>query len=486
MTSTVFTTGTVIESPWLNDVNGVVYNATLPYTPAGIGAITTTVQNKLRQTVSVMDYVTGGTGTSGNPYTGWDTNTPWAAGIEVVFPIGTFAYSTTLNLAYSKIYVHGAGRATILKFTGTGNCVSFDGGGAGINSPHIEGFLITGNASATNGIYTDNATYGICKNITVQNVSVAGFRSIFGVYWHIEDFFMGNNFGSQTTTPAVGIYLGSSGGSETVTAYTIINANIADCINSGIDINNGWGNTIIGGAVEANGDQGLYLGANAHDNLVNNLYIEGNSTKAVYVQGTGNNFIGLWCTDAGYPPIVFSGSSSSNHVFGGVFGAITINSGALRNEFTNTRLGGTWTDNGSGTVVNSVFSLALSAYIHPTFVASWTNNATYLYETFTSSGSSITSAINSSGLGVANSSSFYLVGGATYIFQWFVTLNSGTLPGFVVSSNTAASATGVSVAGNNLYMFKAGSSGTYYFTLRTESGVAANYAVSNVDVKQIN
>jgi hypothetical protein len=173
-------------------------------------------------------------------------------------------------------------------------------------------------------------------------------------------------------------------------------------------------------------------------------------------------------------------------VFGGIFGAITIDSGALRNEFTNTRLGGTWTDNGSGTTVNNVFSLALSAYIHPTFVSSWTNNATYPYETFTSSGSSITSAINSSGLGVANSNSFYLVGGATYIFQWFVTLNSGTLPGFVVNTNTAASATGVSVAGNNTYMFKVGSSGNYYFTLRTETGVATNYSVSNVDVKQIN
>jgi len=456
------------------------------YTPGGVGAVTTNVQAKLRQTVSVMDYVTSGAGTSGDPYLGWDTNTPWAAGIEVVFPTGTFAYSTTLNLAYSKIYVHGAGRATILKFNGTGNCVSFDGGGSGINSPHIEGFLITGNASATNGIYTDNATYGICKNITVQNVSAAGFRSIFGVYWHIENFYMGNNFGAQTTTPTVGIYLGNSGGSETVTAYTIVNANIADCVNSGIDINNGWMNTIVGGAVEANGDQGLYLGVNAHDNLINGLYIEGNATKAAYVQGAGNNFVGLWCVDATNPPIVFSGSTSANHVYGGVYGAITIDSGATRNEFTNTRLEGTWTDNGNGTAVSNVFSDNLAAYIHPTFVASWTNNATYPYETFTSSGSSITSAINSSGLGVANSNSFYLVGGATYIFQWFVTLNSGTLPGFVVSSNTAASATGVSVAGNNTYMFKANSSGTYYFTLRTESGVAANYAVSNVDVKQIN
>jgi hypothetical protein len=56
MTSTVFTTGTVIESPWLNDVNGATYNGTAVYTPAGTGAIATTMQAKLRQSVSVMDF----------------------------------------------------------------------------------------------------------------------------------------------------------------------------------------------------------------------------------------------------------------------------------------------------------------------------------------------------------------------------------------------------------------------------------------------
>lgn len=464
--------------------SSTISSALVTYTPGGTGAVTTTVQAKLRQTISVMDYVTSGTGTSGDPYLGWDTNTPWAANTEYVFPAGTFQYGTTLSLPYAGIYLHGVGLGTVLKFTGTGNCVSFDNAG---NSPRIEGFLINGNANATNGIYTNNANYGICRNITVKNVSVSGFRSIFGVYWHIEDFYMGNNFGTQTTFAAAGIYLGDIGSAgATVTAYTIINANIANCVHSGIDIENGWGNTIIGGAVEANGDQGLYLSPNAHDNIINGLYVEGNTTSAIVVNGSGNNFIGLWCIDSNNTPIFFGATSSSNHVYGGVYGAITIIAGAIRNEFTSTRLGGTWTDNGTGTAVNNVFSMAIAGYIHPIFVSSWTNNATYPYETFTSSGSNITSAINTTGAGVANSNSFYLNNGATYIFQWFVTLYSGTLPGFVVSSNTADSATGVSVAGNNMYMFKAGGYGTYYFTLRTETGIAVNYSVYNVDVKQIN
>lgn len=436
--------------------------------------------------VNVIDYISGGTGTSGDPYVGWDTATPWAADTEFVFPSGTFQHSTTLNLAYSKIYVHGVGRGTILKFTGTGNCVSFDGGGSGINSPHIEGFLIRGNAAATNGIYTDNATYGICKNIVVQNVSAAGFRSIFGVYWHIENFFMGNNFGAQTTLPAVGIYLGDSGPSQTVTAYVIVNANIADCVNSGIEIKNGWMNTIIGGAVEANGDQGLYLNDLARENLINGLYIEGNPIAGALINGGSNTLIGLWCFDATYPPIIFSGTSSSNRVFGGVYGDVTIQSGAVRNEFSNTRIGGVYTDNGDGTVINTVFSFNIAAYIHPTFVLSWTNNATYPYETFTSSGANITSAINTTDFGIANSNALKLQGGATYLFQWFITLNSGALPGFFVEGNTAAPATGVSVVGNNIYMFTPGATTDYYFSLRTESGVASNFACSQINIKQIN
>jgi hypothetical protein len=56
MTSTVFATGTVIQAPWLNDVNSATYNGTAVYTPAGTGAVATTMQAKLRQTVSVADF----------------------------------------------------------------------------------------------------------------------------------------------------------------------------------------------------------------------------------------------------------------------------------------------------------------------------------------------------------------------------------------------------------------------------------------------
>lgn len=444
--------------------------------------------------VNVIDYISSGTGTDGDPYIGWDTNITWAANTEYVFPSGVFQYGTTLDLAHAGIYLHGANyRGTILKFTGTGNCISFEGGVTGFNGAHLENLTIEGNAAATNGIYTNNSHYGILKNIIIRNVSLSGLRVNFGVYWHIEDFFMGNNLGTpgyvaQTTYPAVGMYFGNSAsGSATVTAYTIINANIADCLNSGIDFQNGWTNTIIGGALEANGDQGLYIAQNVHDLVINGLYLEGNTTAQCVVAGAGNNLIGLWCIDNLNKPIVFKGTSSSNHVFGGIYGDITIESGATRNEFNSSRMAGTWTDNGKGTAVNNMFSFGPAAgYIHPTFIASWTNNATFPYETFTSSGADITQAVNSTGYGIANTNTFWLNKGATYLFQWHITLNSGTAPGFVVSNNSSASAVAVSTNGNNVYMFTAGADDNFYFTLRNESGVAADFACSQVNVKQIN
>ena len=89
MTSTVFSSGTVITAPWLNDVNTTTYT-TVPaqvasiasnaaavavingatgsshvgYTPVGTGAEVTTVQGKLRESISVKDFGCVGNGTT--------------------------------------------------------------------------------------------------------------------------------------------------------------------------------------------------------------------------------------------------------------------------------------------------------------------------------------------------------------------------------------------------------------------------------------
>ena len=103
MTSTVFTSGTVIESPWLNDVNNVTYNGTAVYTPAPTGAVATTVQAKLRESVSVKDFGAVGDGSTDDT-TALQTALTWLAGSTATAP-------RALNFVAGAVYV--AGSATV-------------------------------------------------------------------------------------------------------------------------------------------------------------------------------------------------------------------------------------------------------------------------------------------------------------------------------------------------------------------------------------
>jgi len=119
MTSTVFTSGTVIESPWLNDVNTQVYagpNNSLgtPYLPAGTGAVATTVQTKLKESVSVKDFGAVGNGTT-------DDSAAFLAAItasdSVTIPAGSYLINSTITIPASNKTLIGTG-GTIVRGTG--------------------------------------------------------------------------------------------------------------------------------------------------------------------------------------------------------------------------------------------------------------------------------------------------------------------------------------------------------------------------------
>ena len=108
MTSTVFSSGTVITAPWLNDVNTKTYSDTsntVGYTPAGTGAVATNVQAKLRESVSVLDYGAGpsftGSVNAAAFQAAWTANNPKA----VLVPAGTYLFTGTVT---GKFYSFGA------------------------------------------------------------------------------------------------------------------------------------------------------------------------------------------------------------------------------------------------------------------------------------------------------------------------------------------------------------------------------------------
>lgn len=121
MSSINFQSGTIIPASWLNDVNTSTYTtvpsntaaiatltgttgaANVGYTPAGTGAVPTTVQAKLCESVSVKDFGAVGNGITNDAAAftaAWTTSNPKA----VLVPAGTYLITGTVT---GKFYSFG-------------------------------------------------------------------------------------------------------------------------------------------------------------------------------------------------------------------------------------------------------------------------------------------------------------------------------------------------------------------------------------------
>ena len=117
MTSKTFTSGTVIDSDWLNDVNGATYNA------AGGTAATVyrTAQQKFAESVSVKDFGAVGDGVT-NDYAAIMAaiNSLGNNGGTVVFPAGSYICNSTIEI-YTQVLLIGSnsGQASHANFSAT-------------------------------------------------------------------------------------------------------------------------------------------------------------------------------------------------------------------------------------------------------------------------------------------------------------------------------------------------------------------------------
>jgi Pectate lyase superfamily protein len=206
MTSTVFSSGTVITAPWLNDVNTAVYTtvpsntsaiatlngatgaANVGYTPAGTGATATTVQTKLRQTVSVKDFGAVGDGTTDNynaMLAAW--NYAYPIGANLYFPAGTYLVSGERSYPFNQGYgtitsllecnnmtIYGDGPSSILKTSSVNGADVLQLNG--LKNFHARNLqilsVVSGSTSGSNGISItggfDNLTF---DNIWMKNLA---------------------------------------------------------------------------------------------------------------------------------------------------------------------------------------------------------------------------------------------------------------------------------------------------------------------------
>ena len=338
MTSTVFQSGTTIEHQWLNDVNNATYNGTGTFTPAGTGAVATTNQTKLRESVSVKDFGAKGDGVTndtaafvaaiaavaptlpGNP---WDLN--GTAGGTVYIPKGKYVISPDQIVVPSWVNLKGAGKsATILSVASAGT-TAISMGTLATPSYHtsITGLTIFGNYLNVTGL-TIYASYWMTDDIEVSRCNHNGiytYSSYTGKAYNTYSMY------NATSAGYAGILCDGAGAGTGSNDITFFGGSVGNCYD-GIRLNNGNGIYIDSISIQSSARIGINIQSQAISVTIVNCYFENNVLST-----SGSSIYGIF----NYTTIqnnYFSntGTYESKYIAGSAFNGTKI----LNNTFGNT------------------------------------------------------------------------------------------------------------------------------------------------------
>lgn len=342
-----------------------------PFQATGAGSVARPIPDKLRDVVSVCDYIGSPCPSGGDDTVGIQAARDYANGATgkttVVFPPGTYNYSASPNWAIKGVRVRGLGTVT-LNFTGTGNAWSVDFGSppsAAVNHDVImENLTISGNASATNGLYVSGCDHCVFRDIRVTNVSAAGVAIIRNTVSRYDSIRVSNVEGAYTTTPVNGILCDQNANAQQSSANTITHVAIEGVSGSGLKFGGCFQTVVAGGTSESNG-RGIELATNSARNTFIGLDLEGNSTEDISVATTQNQFHGVLAISSVANATHLTATARQNKFYGGLYGNITLDAGAYSNAFFGIEYkfgAGAFTDNSSGgTIRVGIYDNALSA-----------------------------------------------------------------------------------------------------------------------------
>lgn len=258
----------------------------------------------------VSFFATGGTGTSANPWTGWDTAITWASDTRYNFRRGWYSYATWpagINGLHRVSWIGEGKGQSYLKYTGAANAVNYL---SSVLLPtcqfELAGFSIVGNASAKKGVYLEEAHHSTLRDISVRSFTEHGFLfkgCVLNDYYNLDCSRQSDDAVLWTPIPAVGIEVSNNGGQ--LSSVNVFYNPIVEFLPTCFLITNAWNTTVIGGSMEGLGAAdpdsplfGFFIGAGADTTTIIGGDHEGCITANLRIQGTAENTV---CINVYFP-----------------------------------------------------------------------------------------------------------------------------------------------------------------------------------------
>jgi hypothetical protein len=205
------------------NLTGSISAAIVSFLQAGAGAIARTVQDKLRDVVSVFDFMTAAQIAAVKASTFLvDVTTPINAAIssgarEVFFPQGGYLISAPINIGATSVGVSlvGAGRqSTVIRNTGAGTPAVQSIGNAILNntSIRIADMSIEGQAGTGDGVLLDYTSQAVLERLDCYTNGLSGIKVQRGSHIAVNDCWSRSNTGNALEIATEAFFVDVKGG----------------------------------------------------------------------------------------------------------------------------------------------------------------------------------------------------------------------------------------------------------------------------------
>lgn len=205
------------------NLTGSISAALVSFLQAGAGAVARTVQDKLRDTVSVFDFMTAAQIAAVKaPGFAADVTVPINAAIssgarEVFFPQGGYLISAPINIGATSVGVSlvGAGRqSTVIRNTGAGTPAVQSVGNAILNntSIRIADMSIEGQAGTGQGVLLDYTSQAVLERLDCYTNGLSGIKVQRGSHIAVNDCWSRSNTGNALEIAAEAFFVDVKGG----------------------------------------------------------------------------------------------------------------------------------------------------------------------------------------------------------------------------------------------------------------------------------